>query len=1048
MSGNPQSSGAQPLRPPPMGSAGHPQNFGPPMSMQFRPVGPAQTAQQFIPAASQQFRPVGQTISVQTVGMPSPQSQQPQFSQPMPQFPPRPGQPGQVQPSSQTIPMPYSQPNRPITSGSLQPQQSTHSQALNNHLPGLGGLGMPLSSSYTFATSPYGQPQNSINASSQYQSISQMHAPVIPTGTQHWLPSGSQSAPLPTPVLQTSQQSSTTVPAANSQPNPTQQSSSDWQEHTSADGRRYYYNKKTRQSSWEKPLELMTPLERADASTVWKEFTTPEGRKYYYNKVTKQSKWVIPEELKLAREQADKAATQPAHTENPASSVGAAAATVSPVELPSTDAIGSGSNSSASLTTSGVASSPVLVTPAVNPTPVVASGSPSLPVVPSGLPLGTTNAIGLPTFNSSVTPVTPLPAAVPAVAGVPAVAMDTATSTTKSNFEITSIPDVANMGDGTSAQDLEEAKRGMPVTGKIIVTSLEERAVDEEPLVYASKQEAKNAFKAILESANVESDWTWDQAMRVIINDKRYGALKTLGERKQAFNEYLAQRKKQELEERRIKQKKAREDFTKMLEESKELTSSTRWSKAVTIFEDDERFTAVERPRDREDLFESYLVELQKKERAKAQEEHKRNIMEYRAFLESCDFIKVNSQWRKVQDRLEDDERCSCLEKIDRLEIFQEYIRDLEKEEEEQRKIQKEQLRRSERKNRDEFRKLMEGHVADGILTAKTHWRDYCMKVKDLPPYLAVSSNTSGSTPKDLFEDVAEELEKQYHEDKTRIKDAMKIGKITMTSTWTFDSFKTGISEDDNLQPISEINLKLVFDELLERLKEKEEKEAKKRQRLADDFSDLLYSIKEITASSRWEDCKQLFEDSQEYRSINEESFKREIFEEYIALLQEKVKEKERKREEEKAKKEKEREEKEKRKEKERKEKEREREREKGRERSRKEETESENVDVTDSYGTKEDRKREKEKDRKHRKRHQSTVDDVSSEKEEKEESKRPRRHTSDRKKSRKHGYATESDSESRHKRHKRDRDGSRRNGAYEELEDGELGEDGEIHKH
>lgn len=30
----------------------------------------------------------------------------------------------------------------------------------------------------------------------------------------------------------------------------------------------------------------------------------------------------------------------------------------------------------------------------------------------------------------------------------------------------------------------------------------------------------------------------------------------------------------------------------------------------------------------------------------------------------------------------------------------------------------------------------------------------------------------------------------------------------------------------------------LLFDELLERLKEKEEKEAKKRQRLADDFSD------------------------------------------------------------------------------------------------------------------------------------------------------------------------------------------------------------------
>jgi len=38
--------------------------------------------------------------------------------------------------------------------------------------------------------------------------------------------------------------------------------------------------------------------------------------------------------------------------------------------------------------------------------------------------------------------------------------------------------------------------------------------------------------------------------------------------------------------------------------------------------------------------------------------------------------------------------------------------------------------------------------------------------------------------------------------------------------------------------------LKLLFEELLERAKEKEEKEAKKRQRLADDFTNLLYTLK------------------------------------------------------------------------------------------------------------------------------------------------------------------------------------------------------------
>jgi pre-mRNA-processing factor 40 len=33
--------------------------------------------------------------------------------------------------------------------------------------------------------------------------------------------------------------------------------------------------------------------------------------------------------------------------------------------------------------------------------------------------------------------------------------------------------------------------------------------------------------------------------------------------------------------------------------------------------------------------------------------------------------LQANTQWRKVQDRLEDDERCSRLDKLDRLEVFQ-----------------------------------------------------------------------------------------------------------------------------------------------------------------------------------------------------------------------------------------------------------------------------------------------------------------------------------------------------------------------------------------
>ncbi|OMO70844.1 hypothetical protein COLO4_28464 [Corchorus olitorius] len=704
-------------------------------------------------------------------------------------------------------------------------------------------------------------------------------------------------------------------------------------------------------------------LGRADASTVWKEFTTSDGRKYYYNKVTKQSKWTIPEELKLAREQAQAASSQGTPSDTGVASQAPVAGAVSSAEM-TTAAVSVSSNT---LQTS----SPVSVTPiasVANPSPTLLSG-PTVPVSQSAAM--TASGVQLPAVA-----VTPLPAVSSGVSPIPVALVNSNTTLVS---ESTASQDAMHSTDGgASSHDIEEAKKGMAMAGKVNVTPVEEKVPDDEPLTYANKQEAKNAFKSLLESANVQSDWTWEQTMREIISDKRYGALKTLGERKQAFNEYLGQRKKLEAEERRMRQKKAREEFTKMLEESKELTSSMRWSKAQSLFENDERFKAVERVRDREDLFENYIVELERKEREIAVEEKRRNIAEYKKFLESCDFIKANTQWRKVQDRLEDDERCSRLEKIDRLLTFQDYIKDLEEKEEEKKKMQKEQLRRAERKNRDAFCKLMEEHVADGTLTAKTYWRDYCLKVKDLPQYLAVASNTSGSTPKELFDDVAEELQNQYYEDKNRIKDAMKSRKITMVSTWAVEDFKAAIWEDVSSLPMSDINLKLVYEELLERAKEKEEKEAKKRQRLADDFTKLLHTYKEVTASSTWEDSRPLFEESQEYRSIAEESYRREIFEEYITHLQEKAKEKERKREEE--------------------------------------------------------------------KRHQSAADDGSSDKDDREESKKSRRHSSDRKKSRKHAHSPESESESRHKKHKRDhRDGSRRNSGYEELEDGEVGEDGEI---
>ena len=70
----------------------------------------------------------------------------------------------------------------------------------------------------------------------------------------------------------------------------------------------------------------------------------------------------------------------------------------------------------------------------------------------------------------------------------------------------------------------------------------------------------------------------------------RYSALKSLGEKKACFNEYAQQRKTDEVLERKLALKKAREDFATLLEETSELKATTRFSQAERLLELDPRW--------------------------------------------------------------------------------------------------------------------------------------------------------------------------------------------------------------------------------------------------------------------------------------------------------------------------------------------------------------------------------------------------------------------------------------------------------------------------
>ncbi|CCH45165.1 Pre-mRNA-processing factor 40 B [Wickerhamomyces ciferrii] len=77
-----------------------------------------------------------------------------------------------------------------------------------------------------------------------------------------------------------------------------------WSEAKDKEGRVYYYNAETKETKWEKPEELQSPLEKLLAKTDWKQFSAEGGRTYYYNSKTKESVWEIPKEIQAELEAA------------------------------------------------------------------------------------------------------------------------------------------------------------------------------------------------------------------------------------------------------------------------------------------------------------------------------------------------------------------------------------------------------------------------------------------------------------------------------------------------------------------------------------------------------------------------------------------------------------------------------------------------------------------------------------------------------------------------------------------------------------------------
>ncbi|XP_066432111.1 pre-mRNA-processing factor 40 homolog A isoform X3 [Eleutherodactylus coqui] len=605
-----------------------------------------------------------------------------------------------------------------------------------------------------------------------------------------------------------------------------------WTEHKSPDGRTYYYNIETKQSTWEKPDDMKTAAEQMLSKCPWKEFKSDSGKPYYYNSQTKESRWAKPKELEELEVMIK--AEESGSVQDPVASTA-----MPPVHIPQAAEVVS------TTTPVTIVAEPELImstpsTPAIEPESMV---------------------------NDSVEEQ----------------AHSVSSSIQEKDYEV------------SSSGVVEELSKQDVFPDSASIEEPEEEKAPKKTYTWNTKEEAKQAFKELLKEKRVPSNASWEQAMKMIINDPRYSALAKLSEKKQAFNAYKVQTEKEEKEEARLKYKEAKEAFQRFLENHDKMTSTTRYKKAEQMFTELDVWNGISE-RDRLEIYEDVLFYLAKKEKEQAKQLRKRNWEALKNILDNMANVTYCTTWSEAQQYLMDnptfaeDEELQNMDKEDALICFEEHIRALEKEEEEEKQKTLLRERRRQRKNRESFQVFLDELHEHGQLHSMSSWMELYPTISSDIRF-ANMLGQPGSTALDLFKFYVEGLKARYHDEKKIIKDILRDKGFVVELRTTFEDFVTVISSTKRATTLDAGNIKLAFNSLLEkaeaREREREKEEARKMKRKESAFKSMLkQAAPPIEVDSVWEEVRERFIKEPAFEDITLESERKRIFKDFVHALE------------------------------------------------------------------------------------------------------------------------------------------------------------------